>query len=109
MEITQEHFDHSIKNLTDRLSDLVTTSQLDEKLAGLVTTSHLDEQLAEQTKALQKYTDDAFATQQELMEGHFKEIRAELDTRKDLERLDKEMEQIKKALAGQGFKIGFGK
>lgn len=94
MEITKEHFDDSIKNLTDRLADLVTTKQLDEKLAG-------------QTEQLQKYTDDAFAVQQELMNGHFKEIREQLDVSKEVERLKRDLKKIKKVLDAQGFKISW--
>jgi hypothetical protein len=65
--------------------------------------------LAGQTKELKAYTTDGFTAHQELMEGHLKAIRADLDVRRNVQRLERDMEKLKKALAGQGFKISWQK
>jgi len=95
MDFTQESFEKGLINLQENLERYVDKT--------------LDEKLTQQTKELRQYTDDAFSVHQELMDGHFRVLRDDLDVRKDVERLDRDLEKIKKALAGQGFKISFGK
>ena len=116
-QLTKEHFEQQLGKLAtkDDLKKLVSKDELDEKLKRLatkedleklITKEHFEQQLQQQTKELKAYTDEQTETLASITKRGFdsvdvqlKDIRKELDVRKDIEQLKLEMKDIRQALA----------
>ncbi len=96
MDLTKEHFDTGISDLKMSLNSLDgRVSSIEQKLETIEEKMVTKVELAIQTKELQQYTDDAFATQQIWMEERFKELIAMYDVRERVEKLEQEFREFK--------------
>ncbi len=87
MELTKEHFDKGLENLT---------KHVDEKFAGVDEKfKKVDQKFAEQTSELKNYVHDSFEVQQVWMDERFKELITVYDVRERVSVLEKEVLQLK--------------
>ena len=95
MELSQEHFDSQILELTKRLDNMATKAELESIRTEMVTKADLQNQ----TKELQDYTDAVAASSIEAVDNGFTKIERKLENRdKRMEKIEKDVQQLKGAL-----------
>ncbi len=95
MELSQEHFDNQILELTKRLDHMATKAEVESIRTNMVTKADLQSQ----TKELENYADSVTASIIEAIDSGFDKVDQKLNTRdKEMESVEKDITKLKKAV-----------